>query len=180
MNMVANFMAVGPMCLHTSKFPKLPEGRQVIHLMGILNIFKRGTRKENINMNWILFDGGDEEMKAWLEAIKVTLPPPPPRPERPYPTNNNAQPSAPVPSYNVTNYGAKSSHFTYQLQCKVIKASVYKKYQLQCEVTKASVYKKYQLQCEVTKASVYKKYQLQCEVTKASVYEVYRLQCEVP
>ncbi|XP_071141546.1 uncharacterized protein [Mytilus edulis] len=104
LKMVANFMAVGPMCLHTSKLPKLPNGKQVVHLMGIPNIFKRGTRKENINMNWILFDGGDEDMKAWLEAIKVTLPPPPPRPARPYPPNNNVQPTAPTPPYNVTNY----------------------------------------------------------------------------
>lgn len=60
--MVANFMAVGPMCLHTAGFPQLPKGRQVIHLMGVPDIFKKGTKKEYIKMNWILFTAGDEDM----------------------------------------------------------------------------------------------------------------------
>ncbi|CAG2195404.1 unnamed protein product [Mytilus edulis] len=83
LKMVANYMAVGPMCLHITGRPELPKGRLAIHMMGIPNIFKKGTKKLNIVMNWILFDGGDDEMKAWLDVIKPTLPPPPPRPKRP-------------------------------------------------------------------------------------------------
>ncbi|XP_063407195.1 uncharacterized protein LOC134690948 [Mytilus trossulus] len=62
LKMVANFMAVGPMCLHTAGFPQLPKGSQVIHLMGVPDIFKKGTKKEYIKMNWILFTAGDEDM----------------------------------------------------------------------------------------------------------------------
>lgn len=61
--MVANYMAVGPMCLQITGVPKLPKGRIATHVMGVPNLFKRGTKKQDIEMNWILFDGGDEEMK---------------------------------------------------------------------------------------------------------------------
>ena len=61
--MVANFMAVGPMCHHVTGVPKLPKGKTVNHLMGVPDVFKKGTKKEDVNMNWILFDGGDDEMK---------------------------------------------------------------------------------------------------------------------
>ncbi|CAC5414761.1 unnamed protein product [Mytilus coruscus] len=103
LKMVANFMAVGPMCLHTAGFPQLPKGRQVIHLMGVPDIFKKGTKKEYIKMNWILFTAGDEDMTAWLEAIKPTLPPPPARPERPHHSSNSHQ-ARPSPPTNVVQY----------------------------------------------------------------------------
>ena len=56
-------MAVGPMCHHVTGVPKLPKGKTVNHLMGVPDVFKKGTKKEDVNMNWILFDGGDDEMK---------------------------------------------------------------------------------------------------------------------
>ncbi|XP_071141542.1 uncharacterized protein [Mytilus edulis] len=89
LKMVANFIAVGPMCLHTVCFPKLPKGRHVIHLMGVPDIFKKNTKRRNIKMNWILFPMDDGNMQAWLQAIKPTLPSPPARPEHPHLTESS-------------------------------------------------------------------------------------------
>ncbi|VDI76181.1 Hypothetical predicted protein [Mytilus galloprovincialis] len=91
LKMVANFIAVGPMCLHTVGFPKLPKGRHVIHLMGVPDIFKKGTKRRNLKMNWILFPTDEGDMQAWLQAIKPTLPSPPSRPEHPRHSVNGNQ-----------------------------------------------------------------------------------------
>lgn len=70
--MVANFIAVGPMCLHTVGFPKLPKGRHVIHLMGVPDIFKKNTKRRNIKMNWILFPT-DGDMQYVITTHMIQL-----------------------------------------------------------------------------------------------------------
>lgn len=71
--MVANFIAVGPMCLHTVDFPKLPKGRHVIHLMGVPDIFKKGTKRRNLKMNWILFPTDEGDMQYVITTHMIEL-----------------------------------------------------------------------------------------------------------
>ncbi|CAG2248891.1 unnamed protein product [Mytilus edulis] len=109
LKMVANFIAVGPMCLHTVGFPKLPKGRHVIHLMGVPDIFKKNTKRRNIKMNWILFPT-DGDMQAWLQAIKPTLPSPPSRPEHLHHSINRHQVRPEHPHHSINGHQDRPEH----------------------------------------------------------------------
>lgn len=93
---IAPLIAIGQHCLQVPNRPDIPPGQSINHMMAYPFNYGRGTRRNDMKINWILFRG-DDEMKDWMQILGAVLPPPPQAQQN----GQVVQPAQPVQPYGL-------------------------------------------------------------------------------